>query len=100
MFGSMPRSWMIASVSRLFAQRGYHVRALVRTPAQAEALAADGIEPAIGNLDVSMRGAGFRIGDQMGGDEFAALDARWPGGAFRFAPFGNVHAGNAFQRFQ
>ena len=45
-------------------------------------------------------GAGFRIGDQMGGDEFGAFDARWPGGAFRFAPFGNVHAGNAFQRFQ
>jgi nucleoside-diphosphate-sugar epimerase len=38
-------------LARMLARRGYNVRALVRTQAQAEALAADGIEPAIGNLD-------------------------------------------------
>jgi len=38
-------------LARMLAQRGYDVRALVRTPAQAEALATGGVQPAIGNLD-------------------------------------------------
>ena len=38
-------------LARMLAQRGYTVRALVRTPAQAGAVAAAGIEPAIGHLD-------------------------------------------------
>ena len=37
-------------LARMLAQRGYHVRALVRTKTQAEALAPAGIEPAIGDL--------------------------------------------------
>jgi dihydroflavonol-4-reductase len=37
-------------LARMLAQRGYNVRALVRTMTQADALAADGIEPAIGDL--------------------------------------------------
>jgi nucleoside-diphosphate-sugar epimerase len=38
-------------LARMLAQRGYQVRALVRTTAQADALASSGIEPVLGNLD-------------------------------------------------